>query len=58
MSRDQQDGHGFGVCVKAGKDPGQYMVISQCIFSYNPQKTLLVPINVFKNFGDIKILYF
>lgn len=23
MSRDQQDGHGFGICVKAGKDPGQ-----------------------------------
>lgn len=25
MSRDQQDGHGFGICVKAGKDPGQYI---------------------------------
>lgn len=22
MSRDQQDGHGFGICVKAGKDNG------------------------------------
>lgn len=24
MSRDQQDGHGFGICVKGGKDAGKY----------------------------------
>lgn len=23
MSRDQQDGHGFGICVKGGKDAGK-----------------------------------
>lgn len=24
MSRDQQDGHGFGICVKGGKDSGMF----------------------------------
>lgn len=28
MSRDQQDGHGFGICVKAGKEPGELRRIS------------------------------
>ncbi|XP_037047685.1 whirlin isoform X5 [Bradysia coprophila] len=29
MSRDQQDGHGFGICVKAGKEPGVGVYISR-----------------------------
>lgn len=27
MSRDQQDGHGFGICVKGGKDSGMCVCV-------------------------------
>lgn len=27
MSRDQQDGHGFGICVKGGKDAGKLFFV-------------------------------
>lgn len=29
MSRDQQDSHGFGICVKGGKDAGLGVYISR-----------------------------
>lgn len=29
MSRDQQDSHGFGICVKGGKDAGHGVYISR-----------------------------
>lgn len=29
MSRDQQDGHGFGICVKGGKDAGKFNLITK-----------------------------
>lgn len=29
MSRDQQDTHGFGICVKGGKDAGHGVFISR-----------------------------
>lgn len=29
MSRDQQDTHGFGICIKGGKDAGHGVYISR-----------------------------
>lgn len=29
MSRDQQDTHGFGICVKGGKDSGHGVYVSR-----------------------------
>lgn len=29
MSRDQQDSHGFGICVKGGKDAGHGVYVSR-----------------------------
>lgn len=29
MSRDQQDTHGFGICVKGGKDAGHGVYVSR-----------------------------
>lgn len=29
MSRDQQDTHGFGICVKSGKDAGHGVYVSR-----------------------------
>lgn len=29
MSRDQQIDHGFGICVKGGKDSGEFIACAQ-----------------------------
>lgn len=39
MSRDQQaDGaHGYGICVKGGKETGKFKLISKACLMFNPK---------------------